>query len=208
VKGDGWVRGGEDVWTPLTAGRAACWEAGEPHETWAPHGMTAAVAEAAAPHPDSLLARAAAAPPHGRSAVRIVCANEEHRVLLLCWRDPHDGALMWEPPGGGIEPGETPLDAARREFAEETGLSGAAIADEYVFVHRRVWWEGGVNDADEAFMPARVSGEPPLDLRGQTQEERDTFVEHRWVTRAQFAELPGKLEPPQLTEVTRRLFGG
>jgi 8-oxo-dGTP diphosphatase len=30
----------------------------------------------------------------------------------------------WVPPGGRVEPGETPREAARREFLEETGLDG------------------------------------------------------------------------------------
>ncbi|MDX3531901.1 NUDIX domain-containing protein [Streptomyces sp. ID05-39B] len=39
-------------------------------------------------------------------------------------------------------PGETPLEAARRELAEETGLDPAAVVDRWVPVHRDVWWKG------------------------------------------------------------------
>jgi hypothetical protein len=55
-----------------------------------------------------------------RPAVRIICVDAGGRVLMLQWRDPLSSALLWEPPGGGIEPGETPFDTARRELAEET----------------------------------------------------------------------------------------
>jgi len=34
----------------------------------------------------------------------------------------------WLPVGGELEPGETPLEAARRELAEESGLDGAFVA--------------------------------------------------------------------------------
>lgn len=35
----------------------------------------------------------------------------------------------WEFPKGGMEPGETPADTARREFTEETGLTDWSLVD-------------------------------------------------------------------------------
>jgi 8-oxo-dGTP diphosphatase len=48
-----------------------------------------------------------------------VFALHEGRVLLI----HHKRLGTWLPPGGEIEPGETPQEAARRELFEETGLS-------------------------------------------------------------------------------------
>lgn len=49
-----------------------------------------------------------------------VFARHAGRVLLVL----HRRLGTWLPVGGEVEPGETPLEAARRELSEETGLTG------------------------------------------------------------------------------------
>lgn len=44
---------------------------------------------------------------------------DSHRRALLLW---HKRLKRWMPPGGHIDPNETPEDAAARECKEETGL--------------------------------------------------------------------------------------
>lgn len=55
-----------------------------------------------------------------RRAARVALFDEANRVLLVRFAWP--GGSIWALPGGGIEPGETPHEAAIREVAEETGL--------------------------------------------------------------------------------------
>src|SRR5579862_4406793 len=57
---------------------------------------------------------------HPGSAV-VMPVDERNRVLLVRQYRLPAGKYLWELPAGRVDPGETPLQAARRELAEETG---------------------------------------------------------------------------------------
>lgn len=62
--------------------------------------------------------------PFFRASVGVVVARDDGRVLAL---ERSDVPGAWQLPQGGLDAGETPLDAALRELAEETGLPAAAV---------------------------------------------------------------------------------
>ncbi|MFM9700989.1 NUDIX hydrolase [Streptomyces europaeiscabiei] len=141
-----------------------------------------------------------------RPAARVICLDAAHRLLLLHWRDPFDGAWLWEPPGGGIEPGETPLTAARRELAEETGLDPAAVLDRSVPVERDVWWNGKRYVGPEHFFVAYFAEEQPALVRtGLLPDERANLHKYAWVAWSDLDSLPDRIEPPQLSAVLAAL---
>jgi 8-oxo-dGTP diphosphatase len=69
-----------------------------------------------------------------RVAAYALITDDHGRMLLPHWSQaPHSG---WTMPGGGIDPGEHPADAAVREVFEETGhhveLDGLLGVDSFV----------------------------------------------------------------------------
>ena len=52
--------------------------------------------------------------------VRVIVMDDKNRMLMVCQH--HEDRDIWMVPGGGIEEGESSLEAAVREVDEETGL--------------------------------------------------------------------------------------
>jgi 8-oxo-dGTP diphosphatase len=82
-------------------------------------------------------------------SVAVFCRNGGEILLVR-----HKRLDLWLPVGGEIEPGETPLEAARRELREETGLEG-------VFPERDPLSLKGEREKEKGERGMIVDGTPP-----------------------------------------------
>jgi 8-oxo-dGTP pyrophosphatase MutT (NUDIX family) len=64
------------------------------------------------------------------TATTYIFDDARTRVLLI----PHPRFGLWLPPGGHVEPGETPPEGARREALEECGLIVEIIRQDEVWI--------------------------------------------------------------------------
>jgi 8-oxo-dGTP pyrophosphatase MutT (NUDIX family) len=133
-----------------------------------------------------------------RPGARVLCVAEGH-LLLLLWRDPVDGREAWEPPGGGIEAGESLEQAARRELREEAGLEAGAMAGP-LMVARDYRWAGNRIVCEDAVFLAEWPARPRVTLEGVP-----TLRGHAWVRDPASLE---PTEPPDLGALLSSLRSG
>ncbi|MBV9593660.1 MAG: NUDIX domain-containing protein [Actinobacteria bacterium] len=144
--------------------------------------------------------------PARRFGARVLVVDDQDRVLLINEQLDDDQGPYWLTPGGGIEPGESPVAAAVREVYEETGLRVSVRPDSpVVHVDRRTWsYAGQAFDQTNHFYVARSpSGVDPVPAE-PTEMEAATLLGLRWWT---LNELRGSIEtffPPEIAEVLER----
>lgn len=124
------------------------------------------------------------APLRKRAAARIMVIDPDNRLLLFRFaftRGALAGRSNWALPGGGIEPGETPEQAAIRELREETGM---VVGDVGTSIGERSYKmrlpDGEVIAGHETYFLVRTAAAPELNRDGWTTLETEIIAEHRW----------------------------
>lgn len=143
--------------------------------------------------------------PRRRPTVRVVTLDPDDRVLLFEVTDVDgSGATWWETPGGGMAPGETPLETARRELAEEVGHTGlVGLADLEETAERATSMAGADLVKVEHLVAARLADER-IDTSGWTAAEARDIVSWRWWTADELATTDAPVVPEGLAELVAR----
>lgn len=137
-----------------------------------------------------------------RVAARVLVVDESGALLLLRGQDPGDLARgpWWFTPGGGLDPGETFEDGARRELFEETGFAASALGP---VVYERTTsfpFEGVWYRQTEQFFAVRTARFEPVDDHWSDVERR-SVLGHRWWTRAELETTDETVYPENLAAI-------
>lgn len=124
--------------------------------------------------------------------------------MLKTHFDPEVGLPpRWITPGGGIDDGETVIQAALRELAEETGLRAKPESlGDLIWVADGRWdWADGQNHHTyvDHFYLLQVE-DLELDVSGWTQDEHRDVVEHRWWNLSDLKQSGESVSPPGLVD--------
>lgn len=144
-----------------------------------------------------------------RPTARVVLLDPEDRILLLKGRLPSapDSLGAWFTVGGGMEPGESLMQAAAREVLEETGFTDVVLGE--------VAWRGEVVLKDrkqrpvlfkDTFILGRCGGGEPS--RSGWQDLEHEFVDDiRWWTLDELEATEESVWPADLAARLRRILG-
>lgn len=145
--------------------------------------------------------------PHQRVAAYAVVTSERG-VLLTQFNSQTHVAGDWGLPGGGLDPGEAPVDGVLREIWEETGQQ--VDLGELVTIQSQHWIGRAPNGVVEDFHAIRIvyvaTCPDPRDI--VIHDEGGTTSDARWVRPDQLHQMPLTRSWRHLDALTALVKGG
>jgi 8-oxo-dGTP pyrophosphatase MutT (NUDIX family) len=144
--------------------------------------------------------------PISRPAARVLLLDEHDRLLLFRIESEQlRTKSIWITPGGGLEPGESYEDAAKRELWEEAGVTDVPLGP-CVWTRRHVFdWDGGKIEARESFFIARTQTFK-VTHENVDEYERAMFKAHRWWAVDEIAASSEYFAPRELASLLQALL--
>jgi ADP-ribose pyrophosphatase YjhB (NUDIX family) len=136
-----------------------------------------------------------------RSAARLIVTDDDGRVLLFRHVDRH-GKEFWATPGGGVEAGESPEQAARREAAEELGAHEVQLVPVWTGQAELLLARQRIAQTEVFFRLVAHRG--ILGPEVAETHRREGIVEVRWWSVEEIEQAQEPLFPTDLAEQLRR----
>jgi 8-oxo-dGTP pyrophosphatase MutT (NUDIX family) len=144
-----------------------------------------------------------------RRAARVLLVDDEERVLMFHGYDPaRPDHAYWFTPGGGLDQGESSVDGAARELAEETGLRRTPDS-----LGEPVWrettefpFDGAWYRQEQDFYLVRVPSWE-VDTAGFDDVERGSIDGFRWWGVGELEATPERFYPATLPDLLRSVLG-
>ncbi len=148
-----------------------------------------------------------------RTAVRIVLLDAAGEVLLFHTHDPDhpDLGAWWELPGGGIDPGETYVEAAIRELREETGIVAERCQVGLPTWQRRASFRHRQQRhlQDEVIVTTQLRVlRPDVDEAERLDYEREDYFGFRWWPRSEILSSVERFYPGRLPALLDAFLDG
>jgi 8-oxo-dGTP pyrophosphatase MutT (NUDIX family) len=148
-----------------------------------------------------------------RVAVRLVVLDLSGQLLLLHTHDPTYPELgtWWELPGGGLEDGETTVEAAIRELREETGIMVTPLQLRTPTWRRKASFRyRGTRylQREEVLVAQLPEAEPAVDGFLRVGFEEEDYFGYRWWSIAEVLASRESFYPGRLPQFLQAVLAG
>lgn len=103
---------------------------------------------------------------------------KDDHLLLVRHRSLGENGTLWAPPGGGLHYGESVVDALKREFLEETGLT--ISVGSHLFTHE--FLEPPLHAIELFFEVTHKSGELKIGHDPEMEQDKQVIMETKFTS--------------------------